>query len=138
MKRILCLIVVLCLMILLVPAVFATQQNELSVTPRLVTIAACTADIAINEDTGIASCDAQCLAKDDYTVKVICRLQRWNGATWVTLRTWINTDTYLAYVSENWAVNRGYTYRVYATFCVYDANGTLLETINAIDSQDYR
>jgi hypothetical protein len=138
MKRSICLIVILGLLVTFVPTVFAAQEDELSPTPRLVAISLCDADININEDTGIASCEAQCLAQStDYTVKAICRLQRRSGATWVTLRTWSNTDTYLAVVFENWAINRGYTYRVYATFYVYDENGTLLEEYSTYDYQSY-
>lgn len=137
MKRILCLVIVMGLIVSVAPVAFATQQDEMSVTPRFIAIAACSTDLTINESTGVATCETQCIAKDAYTVKVICKLQRWNGASWVTLRTWINTDTYAAYVSENWAVYRGYNYRVYATFYVYDENGTLLETISSYDSQSY-
>lgn len=137
MKRMCCALIVLCLMASFVPAAFAAQENEATVFPRLVAIAANSVDIDIDEETGVANCDAQCIAKSNYTVKVVCKLQRWNGSSWTTLKTWTNTDTYAAYVAESWAVYKGYTYRVYATFYVYDANGTLLETVSSYDSQSY-
>ncbi len=137
MKRICCVVLVLCLVAMFAPSVFAVPNDMPMVSPRFVAIDTTTVGISIDEDTGIASCDAQCIAQDDYTIRVECKLQRWNGSSWVTIKTWTNTDTYIAYVAEDWAVYKGYNYRVYATFYVYDENGTLLETFSSYDSQSY-
>lgn len=135
MKRVCCALLALFMVTSLAAPVFADESE--TVAPRLATIATNTVTISIDNATGIASCDALCYAKADYTVKVVCKLQRWTGSTWTTLKTWTNTDNYIAYVSEKWAVYSGYTYRVYATFYVYDSSGTLLETVSNSNSQTY-
>ena len=136
MRRVWCVILTLLMVTTLAAPVFATEYEP--VLPRLVAIATNTVTIDIDTATGIASCDALCYAKADYMIKVVCKLQRWTGSTWTTLKTWTNTDNYIAYISENWAVYSGYTYRAYATFYVYDSDGNLLETVSNSNSQTYK
>ena len=142
MKHLHCLfLAVLIIFTLAVPAMAEEMDTAMpeteEVTPRLSTISMTSVTISINDSTGIASCDVLCYAKSNYTIEIVCKLQRKVGSTWTTLKTWSTTGTTLASLSEIWAVSRGYTYRAYATFYVYDSNGVLLETVSNSNSQAF-
>ncbi len=65
----------------------------------------------------------------NYDAYVKVELQRKNGSSWTTIKTW--TDRYEAYamVSNYYAVTSGYQYRLKLTHKAYDSNGNLIETI---------
>lgn len=119
-----------------IPVYAATQEGE-SISPRYTYIKFNSAYIDINENTGVASCEASCYATDNLTVKVQCRLQRYNGSSWTTLKTWTASGTSYSGVDEVWAVSSGYKYRVYAIFRIYNSSGTLVETATNIDTYNY-
>ena len=133
------------LSILLVVAIFmswsipvhaATQEGE-TISPRYTYIKFNSAYIDINENTGVASCEASCYATGNLTVKVQCRLQQYTGSVWTTLKNWTASGTSYASVDKSWAVSSGYPYRVYVIFRIYDGNGTLVETATNIDTYNY-
>jgi len=59
------------------------------------------------------------------------------GSAWTTLKNWTASGTTYASLNKVWAVNSGYKYRVYATFRIYDSNGTIVETATNTDTYNY-
>lgn len=126
MKRILCLILSLTLLMLAATPVLAAE-NENTVTPRYTYIGRIYSGLTINS-LGLSACNANGYSPTAASVKLTCRLQRYNGSSWATVKTWTATGTDYAAVSKNYAVAKGYTYRLNASFSVYNASGTLLES----------
>lgn len=63
------------------------------------------------------------------TVDLTMELQRLEGESWKTKKTWTTSDTYSATLDKDWYVTPGYEYRILVTALIYDANGTLLEMV---------
>ena len=64
-----------------------------------------------------------------YEAYVKVELQRKNGTSWTTIKTWTDQDTEYAMVGSYYAVTSGYQYRLKLTHKAYDSNGNLIETI---------
>lgn len=77
---------------------------------------------------GVATCRSSCHATSGYTISIECKLQRYTGTSWSTVKTWTTSANRYASISQTWTVPSGYTYRVYSTFRIYNSSGTLLET----------
>ena len=137
MRRILTFLLALALLATSILPCFANEAETPSVTPRYTHIALNTVNLDINETTGVATCSASCYAIGDYTVKVECKLQRYQGGFYSTIKTWTSFGSEYASVYRDWAVYSGYTYRVYAIFYVYDAAGNLLESATSSASYNY-
>ncbi len=66
-----------------------------------------------------------------YTAEVVIELQQ-KDSTWHTIETWKSTeDNCYAYISENYIVEKGYTYRLKMTNRAYNVNNQLVETLQA-------
>ena len=127
MKRVVCLILVLLLtMLSVVPAMAAV--SEPSVSPQYTHISKMYAGLAIDETIGLTACQANCYAATGDSVKLTCSLQRYNGSSWATIKSWSTTGEHTASISKNYAVYSGYTYRLKATCSVYSSAGVLLES----------
>lgn len=126
MKRICCLILALLLIMLAVVPVIATG-DEASVTPRYSYIAKIYSGLQIGT-LGLSACQANCYAENGDSVVLTAKLQQYNGSTWTTLKTWSATGEDFATLSKNYAVPKGYTYRLRASCSVYSASGVLLES----------
>lgn len=116
---------------------FAATPDETVVSPRYTHISSNSVDLTINETTGIATCNATCYAPGTYTVEVECKLQRYQGGFWSTIKTWTSSGIRYASVYQNWAVYSGYTYRIYVVFYVRDSAGNLLESATSSASYNY-
>lgn len=137
MRRILTAILAIILLITSAPFCFAAEVETPVITPRYTHIHNNAVDLDINTTTGIAECFASCYAPGNYTVKVECKLQRYQGGFYSTIKTWTNSGSEYASVYQNWAVYSGYTYRVYAIFYVYNSAGKLLESATSSASYNY-
>ena len=126
MKRILCLILALLLVMLSVTPALAAE-NESSVMPRYSYIGQIYAYLQIGS-LGLSACQANCHIESGDHVVLTAQLQQYNGSGWTTLKTWSATDDDYAAISKNYAVPKGYTYRLRASCSVYNASGTLVET----------
>ena len=114
----------------------AVPENE-SISPLYTYIKEIATQFDINENTGIASCEASCYAANNYTVKIQCRLQQYTGSVWTTLKNWSVSGTRYASLDKSWAVSSGYPYRIYVIFRIYDSNGTLVETTHSTRTYNY-
>ena len=126
MKRTLCLILAVLLVILTVVPVMATEE-ESTVMPRYSYIGRIYSDLTIGS-LGFSACQANCYAESGDYVVLTAKLQQYDGSTWITLKTWTATDDNIASISKNYAVPKGYTYRLRASCSVYSASGVLLES----------
>ena len=137
MRRILTVILAIVLLATSALPCFAAEASTSVVGPRYTHINTNSVDLDINKTTGVANCFASCYAMGDYTVKVECKLQRYQGGFYSTIKTWTNSGSEYASVNQYWAVYSGYTYRVYAIFYVYDTAGNLLESATSSASYNY-
>lgn len=137
MKRIILQLLTIFMVLLLSIPCYAVGVEEPTVSPRYSHINNNSVSITIDEDTGIAQCEACCYTVGQYTVEVVCKLQKYTGAYWATLKTWYASGTRYAYASGERAVDSGYTYRVYVTFSVRDSAGNLLESDTSTQSYVY-
>ena len=137
MKQKITFLLVVCLLISLVQPVSASSVNENYVSPRYTYISRCSSGLSINESTGVATCRASCNTSAGYTVQVECKLQRYMGSYWGTIKTWTDTDTQAVLITKNWAVYSGYTYRVHTTFSVFNSAGVLLESDVITDTYSF-
>lgn len=128
MKRIFATILaIVMLAAMAVPAIAAVPEDTV-VSPQYTYIKSNSVNLTINESTGVATCTSSCYATSGYTISIECKLQRYTGTSWSTVKTWTVSANRLATVNEEWTVSSGYTYRVYSTFRIYNSSGTLLET----------
>lgn len=126
MKKALSVILVLVTLIAITIPAFAAAPDNTGVSPQYTYIR--TTDVGFDIDNGIATCSAYCYASGNYTVEIECQLQRYTGSKWAPVKTWTASGTRYASVYENWAVYSGYTYRLYVTFHIRNASGSLLES----------
>lgn len=128
MRRIFKMMLTVSLALLLTIHCYASAAEEPVVSPRYTYIKDNDVSLTIDEDTGIAEYSASCDAFGEYTVQVVCKLQKYTGAYWSTLKTWYASGSPYAETSGRCAVESGYTYRIYVTSSVYDSAGNLLES----------
>lgn len=124
---------ILMLAVMAVPA-SATASEDPGVSPRYTYIKSNSVNLTIDQSTGVATCTSTCYATSGYTVTIVCKLQRYTGTTWGTIKTWNTSADRYANISETWPVSSGFTYRVYSIFRIYNASGTLLETATSTKS----
>ena len=124
MRRLFCFVLVLLMVgTMMIPA--AASQN--SVQPRWTYLDSVSAALDINA-LGIASCGGRALAYSSNRIAIYVTLQQYTDSGWVTIRSWSATATTATQVSGQYAVARGYTYRVNVTAYVYDGRGNIIET----------
>lgn len=133
MKRILCLILVMLLVMLSVTPVLAAESESV-VMPRYSYIAQMYSGLQIGK-LGLSACRANCYVEGAASVELSAKLQQYNGSTWTTVKTWTATGTDIASISKNYAVYSGYTYRLRVTCAVFNAAGTLIETGTCYSNQ---
>ena len=103
-------------------------QEIMMATPRLTYIAGAETDLTIINGTAIVDCWVKGNVLDATKAKVIAELQLKSGSSWMAYGTWTNTQNdYEAYVYQTKSVKAGQTYRVKATYTVWE--GSQSETI---------
>ena len=130
-----CKIIVAMLLVFVVMTAFPTaaiaEKNSSTsevVMPRLTYIAEAETDLSISGTTAIVDCWVKGNVLDATKAKVIAELQLKSGNSWMAYGTWTSTQNdYEAYVYETKSVKAGQTYRVKATYTVWE--GSQSETI---------
>lgn len=128
MKQIITLLLAICLLSVIIQPAYAAESQDAYITPRYAYIDKCSTGLSIDESTGIATCKAYCYSLDGYTVQIECKLQRYVGSFWGTIKTWTDSDLESALIHENWAVYSGYTYRLYTTINILNSAGVQIES----------
>lgn len=135
MKRIITFSLAIILLIsLAIPVSAATKDT---IQPRYTYINSVYAALSIDQSTGITTCTGSVTAKKNYPVEVVVRLQQDMGSYWYTLESWSTTGTISASLTENYAVYKGYEYRVYVTGYVYDSDGNIIESASGTHTVNY-
>lgn len=112
------------------------NANATGINPRWTHIQSMTAGLDISF-WGVATCNGQLTAYENVPIEIMMHLQQNKNGSWGTLRTWSIVGTGALSSEKQYAVERGYTYRVVVTGYVYDANGNILETASASKSFVY-
>lgn len=135
MKRILSLALALVLLLGTAVPVFAAEC-ESAVSPRYTYIGRLSAVLDIS-NLGVASCGGSCWVPNvgTGTVKFTAKLQRYEDASWKTVKTWTDTGGTSAAISASYAVYSGYTYRLRTNCAVYRSDGLLLESGTCYSNQ---
>ena len=114
--------------VLVMVAVFTCSSA--TVQPRWKYVSSVGGNIDISS-LGIVSASGVGTASSLEITKTICtvNLQQMKNSKWVTLKTWsASSNTHAASVdTKHWAVDHGYSYRLYIVLDAYKGN-TLLET----------
>ena len=98
-----------------------SQTNE--VMPRLTYIMDSKTSLTIDNNTAIVDCWVNGSVIDATKAKVIAELQVKSGNNWIAYSTWTDTQyDYEAAVYETKSVKSGNTYRVKATFTVWEGS----------------
>ena len=79
--------------------------------------------------TNVLECYGSTDVPHGYESYVKVELQRLEGSTWRTIKTWTDQGGSCATVCQNYAVLSNYDYRLKITHKAYDGNGNLIETI---------
>ena len=123
--------------ILIMAAVFTCSSA--TVQPCWTYVSTVSGDIDISS-LGIATVSGAGSAASPKVTKTVCKLhlQQLKNQKWITLKTWTDTANmhYAAVSKKHWAVEHGYSYRIYVELEAYSGN-TLLETESSIGSYGY-
>lgn len=104
------------------------------IMPRLSYIEDCQNSLEIANGTAIVDCWVNGDVLDATKAKVIAELQVKSGNNWIAYGTWVDTQNdYEAYVYETKSVKAGNTYRVKATFTVWE--GSQSETVTSFTDE---
>lgn len=133
MRRVLAIICILAIVLSMQIPVLAAE-NENAISPRYSYISALSAGLNIS-NTGIAACSAGCVIDNGDSLVLTCSLQRYNGSTWTTVKSWSATAARSTVLQKSYAVYSGYTYRVRTTCSVYNSNGVLVESGTCYSNQ---
>ena len=117
----------------LVGDTITNQQSRMNGV-RWAAISYITHGISINS-SGVSTSSATCrLYYADYKATLTTTIQKWDGTKYVDkYGPWSDTDKGGAFVSKNYAVERG-TYRLKTICKVYNANGVLVEQTDPVYS----
>ena len=127
MKRIIALVLVFVSLFAIAIPTMAVESEKV-ITPRYAYIDQTYACLSINSASGLSQSDANVYATYAGSIQINCRLQRYDGYSWSTVKSWTTTGGSVASLTEYWYVASGYTYRLSNTCYVYNTAGTLVET----------
>ena len=96
---------------------------QMSVNPRLTYIAEAQTDLSVNSGTATVDCWVKGDVLTATKTKVIAELQLKSGNSWIAYGTWTETaNAFKASVYETKSVKAGQTYRVKATYTVWEGS----------------
>ena len=107
--------------------VFPANASKNEVQPRWTYLNSVSASLQI-DGLGIATCSGQAMVTSSNRITVYITLQQYTDSGWVTLRSWSATGKTTTMAGGQYAVARGYTYRVNVFAYVYDSRGNIIET----------
>lgn len=118
----------LCFMLMFL-FLMSTASASNSIQPRYTQVRSFRVNLSIS-DSGCALCVGQVELRDSsYEIDLAVELQRNNGWSWSTIKSWSASGTGVVSLDKEWYVSSGYTYRVYASAEVTAPDGTVVETV---------
>ncbi len=132
MKRFQRIITVLLVVICLTASI--TVSAETAPTPKYTLISI--ASSGLNISGGVAYCDASITGQVGVdSVKLTGYLQRYNGSSWVTLKTWTKSATgRFCSMSTTYYVSSGYQYRYRVSCTAYDGGSSETVFVTCYDT----
>lgn len=134
MKKIIAIFLLCATMVTAIPMMAVAETNnvnplDLIISPRLTYIDSAETDLIINGEQATVDCWVKGDIYNATKAKVIAELQVKSSATnWIPVAIWTDTqDGYRASVYETKTINSANTYRVKATYTVWE--GSQSETI---------
>lgn len=116
-----------------ISAASESQEGNI-IMPRLTYIEECKNGLTISNGVATVDCWVNGDVLDATKSKVIAELQVKSGNSWIAYGTWVDTQNdYEAYVYETKSVKAGNTYRVKATFTVWE--GSQSETVTSFTDE---
>lgn len=102
-----------------------SSQEETGVAPCMTYIVESVCDLSISGTTATVDCWVEGQYGDATKAKVIAELQVKSGNNWIAYGTWVDTQNdYEAAVYETKEVKKGNTYRVKATYTVWEGSAS--------------
>lgn len=139
MKKTICMgVIVLMALFFAVPAYAAVEAQSVNaqemgtLSPQYTYISRLVSGLSIDSFGKSTSIGDVSIYEGSNTVVLTVQLQKFNGSSWNTIKTWSDSGAGLAgvYITQDYYVVSG-TYRVCATAQVYNSSGQLLETQSA-------
>lgn len=95
-------------------------------SPSFKVIVICWNNLTLNSG-GKLTCEGQTQVQDGYAAGITVELQQ-DKQGWSTIKSWSDSDWDEIYLSNDWYVEKGYSYRLKLTHKALDGNGRVLET----------
>ncbi len=94
------------------------------------------ASSGLNISAGVATCDASITGQVGVdSVSLTGSLQRYNGSSWVTLKTWTKSATgRTCSMTTTYSVSSGYNYRYRVSCTAYDGGSSETVIVTSYDS----
>lgn len=134
-------VLLMCVFFSSTTAVVAGQGAEASSEDHVVTPMWTYIDSFYNyfgiSDSGKATVEVMLDSVDADEIRLEAKLQQYKNGSWTTIKTWTNSrDWVTCYISENWYVASGYSYRLVSTGKVYK-NGVMVEQTTYTSDSEY-
>lgn len=127
MRRVITLILAWVTLAAMATNAFAAQPEEPIVSPQYTYIHVVSEGLNVIDSTfGVLEASAYCAATSGTIVKIECKLQQYSGG-WNTIKTWNASGFAEASLDRQYAVSKGYSYRIYVKYSVYTSS-TLVES----------
>ena len=128
MRRVITLILALATLATMTTTAFAALPEEPIVSPQYTYIEFISTGLTVQDATfGVLSISAYCLSASGTIVQIECMLQQYSGG-WNTIKTWNASGIVEATLDKQYAVAKGYSYRIYVTYSIRNSSGALLES----------
>ena len=132
MKRVLCLLVALMILVSVSPAYALEVQTpyDEEITLFYAHTRAVRADISVSSGTATCTGSATSIQSGN-TVSITVTLQRKSGSSWVNVSSWSISEKGYAGLSKTKSLTRNNTYRVTTTAQIKNGSGVVLENASA-------
>ncbi len=96
------------------------ELKEPSISIQMAYINTTSNDFAISAGQAYISCSIKGYSDITDNVTIYANLQQYKNGSWVTIESWSETfNDYIGSINKTYSVDKGYTYRVRATFTAY-------------------
>ena len=103
-----------------------TIASGKSISPYFIVIISCWNNLTLNSG-GRLTCEGETQVQDEYIAGITIELQQ-DDDGWTTIKTWSGLDWDNIYLSKDWYVLSGYSYRLKLTHKALDSDGNIIET----------
>lgn len=131
--RVIC--IILALSFFLITPAKATSETDIQ--PLYDYVSTIHLDLEINSNTGLASCSTRVVPSGYIPADVELKLQRLINGSWVTFMSWEASDTGKVTIEKSYYVYKGYYYRLSVDVTVYNASGTVIDSVTENSSRQW-